>query len=116
MRKLLTIALPALIASVCVMMALVEAWVRLAWDPMKGRPGFYVADPVRIEKLGPDYDGWFAGAPVHINHLGFRDTRDYAIEKYPTTFRIIVLGDSVTFGHGSIYEHTYAYLLEGRLK
>src|SRR5439155_5599961 len=34
----------------------------------------------------------------------------------PNTFRILVLGDSVTFGHGSVYEHTYPYLLEQRLK
>ena len=30
----------------------------------------------------------------------------------PTTFRILVLGDSVTFGHGSVAEHTYPALLE----
>ena len=64
----------------------------------------------------PSYDGWFAGVPVRINNLGFRDPREYPLEKPPGTFRILVLGDSVTFGHGSLYETTYPYLLEQRLK
>ena len=62
---------------------------------------------MRGQRLAPNYDGWFAGVPVHINGLGFRDARDYALEKGPNTFRILVLGDSVTFGHGSVDEHTY---------
>ena len=90
--------------------------MRAAWDPKRGTPGFFISDPERIEQLAPDYDGWFAGVPVHINHLGFGDTREYSLTKRPNTFRILVLGDSVTFGHGSIYEHTYPRLLEERLK
>jgi lysophospholipase L1-like esterase len=66
--------------------------------------------------LAPDYDGWFAGVPVHINSLGFRDQREYALAKPPGTFRILVLGDSVTFGHGAVYETTYPYLLEQQLR
>jgi hypothetical protein len=54
--------------------------------------------------------------PVRINNLGFRDARDYDVAKPPGTFRILVLGDSVTFGHGSLFETTYPYLLEQRLK
>ena len=94
----------------------VEGWARVSWDPKKGRPGFFLSDPERVERLAPNYDGWFAGVPVHINSLGFRDSREYALPKAPNTFRIIVLGDSVTFGHGSVYEHTYPRLLEQRLK
>ena len=48
--------------------------------------------------------------------LELRDTREYDLAKRPNTFRILVLGDSVTFGHGSVSEHTYPFLLEQRLK
>ena len=82
----------------------------------RGTPGFFVSDPTRGQRLAAGYDGWFAGVPVRINALGFRDSRDYAIEKAPDTFRILVLGDSVTFGHGAMFEATYPYLLEQRLK
>jgi len=90
----------------------VEIWVRARWDPYRGAPGFYASDPVRGETLGHDYMGWFAGVPMALNHLGFRDSREYDLAKAPGTFRIIVLGDSVAFGHGSIEDLTYPRLLE----
>ena len=116
MRKLFTITLPAFAVALGVFLALVEVWVRVRWDERKGRPGLFISDPVRTEKLAPHYEGWFAGVPVRVNALGFRDVREYRLEKDPRTFRILVLGDSVTFGHGSVFEHTYPYLLEQRLK
>jgi hypothetical protein len=98
------------------MIAAVEVWVRATWEPRKGRPGFFLSDAVRGQRVAPNYDGWFAGVPVHINRLGLRDPREYDLAKRPNTFRILVLGDSVTFGHGSVYEHTYPYLVEQQLK
>lgn len=95
--------------------AAVEVWVRATWDPRRGEPGLYLSDPVLGMRLRPGYDGWFAGVPVRINSLGVRDPREYSLEKPPGTFRIIVLGDSVTFGHGALFETTYPYLLEQRL-
>ena len=94
----------------------VEVWVRWSWDERRGRPGFYVSDAVLGQRLAPNYDGWFAGVPVKINALGFRDDRDYGIEKPAGGFRILVLGDSVTFGHGTRSDTTYPYLLEQRLR
>ncbi len=116
LRKALLISVPAVILTVVVLAVIVEVWVRWTWDAKKGTPGFYETDPVRVQRLGPNYDGWFAGVPVHINSLGFRDTREYELAKRPNTFRILVLGDSVTFGHGSVFEHTYPYLLERQLR
>jgi len=113
--KRLALALVSACVAALLGVVVVEVYVRATWDPMRGRPGLFVADPVRIEKLAPNYDGWFAGVPVHINALGFRDVRDYDLAKRAKTFRILVLGDSVTFGHGSVFEHTYPYLLEQRL-
>ena len=96
--------------------ALIETWVRVRWDERRGTPGFYVSDPMLGQRLRAGYDGWFAGVPVRINNLGFRDPRNYELQKAPGTFRILVLGDSVTFGHGAVYETTYPYLLEARLE
>lgn len=112
---LLTV-LAAFAAGTLVVAGGIEVWVRLHWDVRNGMPGLFLSDARRGQRLGPNYDGWFAGVPVHINNLGFRDPRDYSLEKRANTFRILVLGDSVTFGHGSVYAHTYPYLLEQKLK
>ena len=114
--KFFTITIPVFVAAMVVVAAGVEVWVRLRWDPKNGQPGLFLSDPVRGQRFAANYDGWFAGIPVHINNLGFRDPRDYSLEKRPNTFRIVFVGDSVTFGHGSVYEHTYPYLVEQRLK
>lgn len=94
----------------------IEVWVRVSWDEQRGRPGFYLSDPELGQRLSPGYDGWFAGVPVRINSLGFRDQRDYELQKPPGAFRILVLGDSVTFGHGTRSDTTYPFLLEQRLR
>lgn len=116
LRKIVFISLPTVFVVTAVFAILVEAWVRSTWDPYRGTPGFFLSDAVRGQRLAANYTGWFAGVPVHINSLELRDPREYALAKKPNTFRILVLGDSVTFGHGSIYEHTYPYLVEQRLK
>jgi len=115
-RKVLTISVPAALVGVLVAQGAMELWVRARWDPRRGRPGFFLSDPIRGQRLAAGYDGWFAGVPVHINSLELRDPREYDLKKGPNTIRILVLGDSVTFGHGSVYEHTYPYLTEQRLK
>lgn len=113
--KLLTIVLAAGIA-VALSLIAIEIGVRSAWDESRGRPGFFLSDPVRGQRLAANYDGWFAGVPAHTNSLGFRDVREYSLAKATGTFRILVLGDSVTFGHGALYETSYPYLLEQRLR
>jgi lysophospholipase L1-like esterase len=115
-RKLVIVTVPALLVAAVVAIVVVEVWVRWRWDDRRGTPGFYISDPVLGQRLRPGYDGWFAGVPVRINALGFRDSRDYALAKAPGTFRILVLGDSVTFGHGALGDTTYPYLFEQRLK
>ena len=92
----------------------VELWVRATWDPRAGSPGLFLSDATRGQRLAPGYDGWFAGVPVRINNLGLRADEDAALEKRPNTFRILVLGDSVTFGHGSV--HSYPELVQPMLK
>lgn len=115
-KRFLVLSIPALVLATVLSATIIELWVRLQWDEKRGTPGFYVSDPVLGQRLAPGYEGWFAGVPVHINALGFRDPRDYSREKPAGTFRILVFGDSVTFGHGTRSETTYPYLLEQRLR
>jgi GDSL-like Lipase/Acylhydrolase family len=114
-RRPLIASLASALAALLVAAGALEVWVRLAWNPHKGTPGFFLSDARRGQRLAAGYDGWFAGVPVHINSLELRDPREYDLKKRSNTFRILVLGDSVTFGHGSVYEHTYPYLTEQRL-
>lgn len=116
LRKLLIVTIPVTIAAALLMAVAAEVWVRATWEPRKGTPGFFLTDAARGQRLAANYDGWFAGVPVHINSLELRTSREYPLAKQPETFRILVLGDSVTFGHGSVAEHTYPRLLEDRLK
>jgi len=114
-KKLLAVLLASCVAGVVCAIA-IEIWVRSTWDESRGRPGFFISDPVLGQRLAANYDGWFAGVPAHTNSLGFRDTREYSLQKAAGTFRILVLGDSVTFGHGAVYETSYPYVLEQRLR
>ena len=54
------------------------------------------------------------GVPVRINSLGLRD-REINVPKPPRSFRILAMGDSVTFGFGVRLEETYLKVLETQL-
>lgn len=58
--------------------------------------------PVRIETLAPDYDGSFRGTRVKTNAFGHRvptsKAKDYTAHKPPQSKRVLVFGDSMTFG------------------
>jgi lysophospholipase L1-like esterase len=70
--------------------------------------------PGLIFELKPDSDTIWQGAHVKINSHGERD-REYAIPKPDGVYRIIGLGDSVTFGPGIEQNETFLDLLEVRL-
>ena len=52
--KALTITAAAAIAG-AVAMILIEIWVRSAWDESRGRPGFFINDPVLGRKIAHAY-------------------------------------------------------------
>ncbi|MBU1122342.1 MAG: SGNH/GDSL hydrolase family protein [Candidatus Omnitrophica bacterium] len=57
---------------------------------------------------------WLQNVEIAINSAGFRD-REYLIPKPKNTYRIIVLGSSITLGWGVSEGETYASLVENRL-
>jgi lysophospholipase L1-like esterase len=59
----------------------------------------------------PNSEAFLMGVPVKINSQGLRDDeRD--LSKDPQTFRILMLGDSITFGWGVRQEETFSKVLE----
>lgn len=54
------------------------------------------------------------GVPVSINSLGLRD-REYSLAKPQGTVRVLMLGDSVTFGWGVRIEDTPSKMIERKL-
>jgi lysophospholipase L1-like esterase len=62
----------------------------------------------------PGRSGTYMGVPVAINSVGWRD-REYTRRKPPGTVRIMMLGDSLTFGWGAPPEGVTSNILEDLL-
>jgi len=98
--------------------AMIEAGLRLAgYDPIasatEGRAFFLAASPrPDLEyTLVPGTSGRAWGCAVSIDSLGFRD-REYARRKPDGVYRILIIGDSVTFGNRLSADDTYPEQLE----
>ena len=63
----------------------------------------------------PNADFKFRGIDIHVNSAGMRSYRDYPLEKSQGVFRIVVIGDSFTFGNGSNLEDAFPHVLEAFL-
>ncbi len=81
----------------------------------------YASDIKRVSdipELGhehtPDTEGFYMGVPVTINSLGLRDD-EVSVAKPDGVVRILMLGDSVTFGWGVLQEDTVSAQLEAQL-
>ncbi len=59
----------------------------------------------------PNTSGVYMGVPVTINSVGWRD-KDYSLDKPSNTVRIMMLGDSVTFGWGAQPDGVTSAVLE----
>ena len=115
MRRLL-LNLSLMILSIGATLALLEIGVRIAkpqdlefWDSSAFRR-LEVTSPHFVENI-PNGRATFSGVPVAINSLGLRGD-EITITKRPNTIRILVVGDSITFGYGIPVESTYAKVLE----
>ena len=60
----------------------------------------------------PGGTGTTGSATVQINNLGLRDSHDYPTQKSPDCYRILVLGDSMTFGKGVPEPETWPAVFE----
>lgn len=69
---------------------------------------------LRAVELIPDYEGIFKRATLRTNRWGFRD-RDYEQAKPAGTYRIAVLGASITMGSGIENDETFESLIEDEL-
>jgi len=91
-----------------------EVFIRM-WDPLIAKPGMYQIhrpSPIFGWELVPGASGFGrAGTYININHDGFRDS-EHSPDKNTSVFRIMVIGDSFTFGMGVNLEDTYAKRLE----
>jgi len=69
-------------------------------------------DPVIGHVHGPNRAAHLMGVDVATNSKGLRD-REIPYERKPGTLRIVMLGESATFGWGVRPEQSYPKLLEG---
>lgn len=101
-RKLLFALIP-----LAVVLALVEVGVRI-FEPEEALPRVVFVEPDQdlIWRLKPTPTG-----PYQTNALGFRDDE---LRANPDS-RILLLGDSVSWGDGVVREKCYPYLLEKQL-
>lgn len=73
------------------------------------------ANPEIGHRNRPNVNLQLMGVNVKTESHGLRDHVERTLEKPPGTYRILVLGDSITFGWGATYEKTFCYLLEKSL-
>ena len=73
-----------------------------------------VANPDLSFVHAPNRSAFLMGVPVSINSEGLRD-REFSLEKPPGVYRVMMLGDSTTFGWGVKQEDTAAKFLERKL-
>jgi hypothetical protein len=109
----------AVLAGVLLALGLLEASLRLVdqqgvtyWDSSKFRR-LLSTTPHFVENI-PNAQSTFLGVPVSINELGLRGPH-INLAKPPGTFRILVVGDSITFGYGVRSTEAYPSLLESVL-
>ncbi len=104
------------IASLTLFLGAAEAISRLKYSPKEIRfRSLMEYDKDKIYRLKSNTQGFFAGImDVATNSFGCRDS-EIPVEKTAGTFRVLVLGDSLSFGHGVPNEAPFPEALERRL-
>ncbi|MFA5156563.1 MAG: hypothetical protein WC532_04150 [Candidatus Omnitrophota bacterium] len=93
-----------------------EAGLRLFWrmSALKGSIYRVSSDKILRYELKPDMNTVYDGKPVAINSAGFRGG-EYKISKDKDTFRVVLIGDSATFGRMLSFEDSIGERLRSAL-
>ena len=102
------------VVSVLLSLAILEIGTRLLLPPLDDEE-MNVFDAEIGKTLRPGYKGTSLGVEIEINSHGLRSP-ETTLEKPVGTYRILVLGDSWTFGVGVVQDETYPAQLEGILR
>ncbi|MBL7959761.1 hypothetical protein JNL27_05925 [bacterium] len=104
-----------IIAFVSILLTLVAMEIILRFMGF-GNVETYLPDQNLIWRLMPNQDTYtkYGLKQVHINSAGLRD-REFTFEKKNNTYRILILGNSCTYGWGVGQDEMYAKLIENRL-
>lgn len=95
-----------------------ELWVRIfsppSWNELN--PPFYsnLANSKRVYGLQTNFSDKVSGLNIKINKYGLRGI-NFAIEKPLNEKRLILLGDSVTYGYGLPYNEIFSGMLQSDL-
>jgi hypothetical protein len=92
-------------------------WISLHRIHQEWTGQYAVYHPTRGWTLKPGIDGMtvFDGKNLNSNSKGFRGKTEYPYQRTPGKQRIVVLGDSFTFGEEVSDDETYAHDLEATL-
>ncbi len=102
--------------SVIVFLGLLELICRISYHPeQRSIEGIFDYSPEKSFALKKNFSGLFEGKTVVTNSRGYRDA-EIPVEKASDEVRILVVGDSISFGHKVTVEDTYANQLEEMLR
>ncbi|MFC1698419.1 SGNH/GDSL hydrolase family protein [Candidatus Omnitrophota bacterium] len=117
-KKLIKIIVVNLAAFILLLLSCMYFFALYAYryDLRRMRPLFYADGSENLRHiLRPNAVASSEGIEYKINALGFRD-REYPVAKDESSYRIICVGDSMTFGQAVALDDVYAKVLERSLR
>ncbi len=91
-----------------------ELYLRITQEPQV-TPGYIRTHPIRGYELRPNFKGKTYNANFQTNSYGLRD-EERPISRGNETYRIVILGDSITMGIGVELQDTFPKVLERKFK
>lgn len=110
-----------LLITLFIFFLILEISLRLFSYPVYGfQKGTFTSDENLGYKLSPNYSGlqsiYGRTAKIDTNSKGMRDFREYDYNKSEGTYRILILGDSYSFGNGVDLNESYPEYLRENFK